>query len=373
MPPLLSAATHPADLIKEILKDRGISQKEFAKLADMRASHLNDILNRRRRITEEFALNVEKWLGMSAKSILEQQATFKLSIPSPSTNREEELANMELTCIDQLIDVKTLLKAVKAKCKTAVEKLRSLQEEFLIGDGFKAEYDSIATGCFRKSAKNGLDERMIATWIIMAKASATNIRPSVKFDYGSKKEVCERVRTALHLNKGNLMKDLTRILDSYGIVFRRVEKVDRASIDGFSFFTNPCTPCIVVTCRYDRIDNLAFTLMHELGHIYLRHTTPSKSRIDIDTRSINDEAEDRIEDAADEFAAYNLIASSSWKSAPPVPLNPFKIQQLYSEWATKLGFNKWIVLGHVSHITGMYKFKSDDTRHISGGKEANMN
>lgn len=345
---------------------------EFAKLVDMRPSHLNDILNKRRRITDEFALAVQKWLGLSAKFIVEQQAAFKLSQPLSSEGKEEE-ASMELENLDKFVNIKVLLKYAKKKFKTSVEKLTTLRTIYGLNEDFKNEYESIASGCFRKSAKNGLDERMIATWILIAKSSVANICPSRPFDPASKKEVCERIRTLLHRNEGTLMTDLTLILDSYGIVFKRVEKVDRASIDGFSFFNNTSTPCIVVTGRYDRIDNLAFTVMHELGHIYLKHTTPNRSRINVDTRSINDETEDRIEIAADEFASNNLIPASSWNSAPPVPLNPFKIQKLYSEWADKLHFNKWIVLGHVSHLTGMYKFKSDDTRQISGGKEVVMN
>lgn len=365
--------THPADFIREVLRERGISQREFAKLANLRPSHLNDILNKRRRITDEFALEVQKWLGLSAKSIIEQQAVFRLNQPSSDEKQKEERALSELNSIDQFVNIKLLIKASGKKCRTAIEQLDVIKTTYNIGTDFRNEYETIASGCFRKSAKNGLDERMIATWIILAKSSFSNACPSGLFDYSCRKEVCEKIRMILHRNEGNLMTDITHILDSYGILFKRVEKVDRASIDGFSFFCNPSTPCIVVTCRYDRIDNLAFTIMHELGHIYLRHTTPNRARINIDTRSINDEVEDRIEKLADEFASDNLISSSSWNSAPPVPLNPFQIQKLYSEWADKLHFNKWIVLGHVSHITGMYKFKSDNTRQISGGKEVCMN
>ncbi len=365
--------THPADLVKEILKERGISQREFAKLANMRPSHLNDILNKRRRITDEFALEVQKWLGLSAKSIVEQQAAYKLTHPDSAQDSQEEGASMELEAIDEFVNIKVLLKYSKKKYKSSLEKLHTLRTLFNIDGNLMKEYDSIASGCFRKSAKKGLDERMIATWIALAKASVADITPSGSFDYSDRKALCDRIRAILHRNEGNLMRDLTSILDSYGIVFRQVDKVDRASIDGFSFFSQPSTPCIVVTCRYNRIDNLAFTIMHELGHIYLKHTTPNKSRINVDTRSINDETEDRVEKAADEFAAQNLITPSSWNSAPQVPLNPYKIQSLYSEWAEKLNFNKWIVLGHLSHITGMYKFKSDISRQISGGKEVKMN
>ena len=370
------STTHPADLIKEVLKERRISQKDFAKLVDMRPSHLNDVLNHRRRISDEFALEVEKWLAIPAKSLLEMQATFSLTISSSQESgeveKEEARASFLLESLNTIVSVDTLLKSLKLKLKTAVEKLKVLNKEFNLTPEFKDEFDLVAEGNFRKSAKNGLDERMIATWILMAKSSVAGAKPTNQFVYTSKKEVCQKVVELLHNNRGNLMADLRALLDTYGIVFRRVEKVDKASIDGFSFYSKSGVPCIVVTCRYDRIDNLAFTLMHELGHIYLKHTTQTKPRINIDTRSVNDETAEtcnKIETAADEFAMESLIPSSSWNSAPPVPLNPFKIQSKYSEWATKLQLNKWIVLGHVSYVTGMYKFRTDETRKISGGKE----
>lgn len=371
----ITSTTHPADLIKDVLKDRRISQKDFAKLAGIRPSHLNDILNRRRRISDEFALEVEKWLAIPARSLLEMQATFSITEgvlqKDEETKREEERAKVLLESLDQFVSVDTLIKKLKLKLKTAVEKLEVLTKVYNLTPEFRSEFNLVVDCNFRKSAKNGLDERMIATWVLIAKTSVSQIRPINQFDFTTRKEVCSGVADLLHANDGNLMSDLAKFLDKYGIVFRRVEKVDKASIDGFSFYSDSETPCIVVTCRYDRIDNLAFTVMHELGHIYLNHTTPAKPRINIDTRSFNDEAEadNRIERAADVFASETLIPSSYWNSAPPVPLNPFKIQNIYSEWANKLQLNKWIVLGHVSHATGMYKFRTDETRKISGGKE----
>ena len=38
------------------------------------------------------------------------------------------------------------------------------------------------------------------------------------------------------------------------------------------------------------------------------------------------------------------------------------IQKKYSEWAAEKGLNKWLVLGRISYETGMYKFKSDESR-----------
>jgi HTH-type transcriptional regulator/antitoxin HigA len=52
-----------------------------------------------------------------------------------------------------------------------------------------------------------------------------------------------------------------------------------------------------------------------------------------------------------------------------VPLNPYVIQKKYTQWAKSKGLNPWIVLGRVSHETGMYRFTSDSSRSINKGKE----
>ena len=68
---------------------------------------------------------------------------------------------------------------------------------------------------------------------------------------------------------------------------------------------------------------------------------------------------------ANTFAADALIPKSIWVNAPRVIMNPHFIQKDYSNWAKKMGLNKWIVLGRVSHETGMYMFKSDKSREIN--------
>ena len=70
------------------------------------------------------------------------------------------------------------------------------------------------------------------------------------------------------------------------------------------------------------------------------------------------------EEEANAFASNVLIPQALWRIAPEVPMNPFVIQRRYTLWAEKNHLNKWIVLGRVSHETGMYKFKTDESRLI---------
>ena len=57
--------THPGDVVKEELEERGISQKEFASRTGISYTMLNEILNSKRPITSEIALVIEATLGNS--------------------------------------------------------------------------------------------------------------------------------------------------------------------------------------------------------------------------------------------------------------------------------------------------------------------
>ena len=141
-----------------------------------------------------------------------------------------------------------------------------------------------------------------------------------------------------------------------GIAFCIEEKVDKASVDGYSFIEDG-TPHIILTRRYDRIDNFAFALMHEVGHIYLHYLDGSRSDCKLSIPDYDNES-------AEEKEANALIPNEEWKNAPRVRVNPAMIQRKYTQWAIEKGLNKWIVLGRISYETGMYKFRSDESRRI---------
>lgn len=356
--------THPGLLIKNELKDRGISQKAFAEAIGMRPSHISEVINGNRRITIPFADCVEDWLGISAKLLLDMQLTYDIACKSnDAENAEEYVANSFLSELDQIINVKSLLKGLGKM--SSIEKRDYLLSHYGITSvgALRDCFNSLALNCFRRSAKTGLDERMIATWVVKARSVARNEKPKRKFSLSKCGDLCPIIVDILHRNQDTLV-NVKQVLSDFGIAFMVIEKMDHASIDGYSFYEGD-TPCIILTMRYKRIDNLAFTLMHELGHIFLEHTTNEKQRISVDIRSFNDEDENVQELEADRFASEWLIPDKLWNLAPMAPMNPFVIQKRYFEWAEKRNLNKWIVLGRLSHETGIYKFKSDDSRTVN--------
>ena len=63
---------------KPELDERGISQKEFAKILGTQPSHLSEVLNGKRALTTELAVKIENAIGLPAKILLSAQTQYEL-------------------------------------------------------------------------------------------------------------------------------------------------------------------------------------------------------------------------------------------------------------------------------------------------------
>lgn len=360
-------------LLKAELERRGISQKDFAEAFGLKSSNLSGILNGRRKIPISLIPVVSEMLNIPESAIIIAQKNFQKKPSSSEIGSEEEVAaKAELDSFEKIISLKSLLRGLATLKSTAVEKLQILREHYGLtcASDLLRSSQSLTENCFRRSDKTGLDQIMITTWVIKVKAAAMNPEntPERPFDIGEMEKLSRAMSETLHKNSGNTPKKVKKLLNSYGIGYIEMEKEPKASIDGYSFLLNG-RPYIAVTRRFDRIDNYAFNIMHELGHIYLGHVDET-GKINVAVpMSESSESFPSQEEEADRFATENLIPNSVWFLAPPVPLNPYVIQKKYTQWAKAKGLNPWIVLGRVSHETGMYRFTSDAFRSINKGKE----
>lgn len=353
-------ATHPGTVIKLELEERGISQKEFAEMLGIQRSHLNEIIKGKRSMTNNVADRIEEVLGISSVSLMNLQTQYEYDIRQiEKKSIEEQEALNTLRLFDEIFDVKTLLKRLGCSCNMATEKLAFLVSE--IHQSEPAELKLEANGMFKKFSKTGQDPRMLMTWKLLAETTARKIQPRKTFLPEKKEELLKELTKAFH-NNTDTINQISNVFSDNGISFCIVKKVEKASVDGYSFIDNGI-PYIIVTERYDRIDNLAFSVLHEVGHIFLHYLDGIKNEFHLSIPDYDNES--IAEHEANVFAANALIPINLWKNAPKVRVNPIDIQKTYTDWAEKNGFNKWIVLGRIAYETGMYKFKSDESRKIN--------
>jgi HTH-type transcriptional regulator/antitoxin HigA len=360
-------------LLKMELARRGITHKDFAEAFGMKPSNFSVILNGRRKIPVHLIPVVSELLSIPESAIINYQKNFTVkSMTSVIESTKEAEADAELEEFEKVVSLKSLLSGIVSRNSTAVDRLQALREHYGLttASALLDSSNKLADNCFRRSDKTGLDYIMINTWVVKVRAEAKRPDncPVNHFDRSCMDQLVPCISEILHANTGNTPEKVKKLLNDNGIGYVELPKEIKASIDGYSFMLNG-TPYIAVTRRYDRIDNYAFSIMHELGHIYYGHIDETGKINVAVAMSESDENLPSQESEADRFATERLIPNKVWLLAPPVPLNPYVIQKKYTQWAKSKNLNPWIVLGRVSHETGMYRFTSDSSRSINKGKE----
>lgn len=358
----ISEIIHPGSILGMELKQRGFSQKKFAAQIDIQPSHLSEVIRGKRSFNRALADKLEAAIGIPSQHWMQLQMRYDNKVKEADLQNNVELgANNVLIGYDEVYDMKSIYNYIGLTNERPSVRLRVCKEELKFGT--PAEQKHIVQGHFHRSEKTGLDTRMIATWAVLAKYKASREpNPNGKFERTQMDKLSCELRSIFNENRNTLNRVKWK-LSEYGVKFCQVEKLPHASIDGYSFVEDGI-PSIVVTKRINRIDNIAFAVLHEVGHLKLHFDSNSKWNPNFATQD-EDSLVTKEEIEANDFAANALIPKDIWADAPMVQPNSFEIQLKYKKWAKMKGINVWIALGRLSHETGMYKFKSDKTREIN--------
>lgn len=92
-----SEPIHPGELIKEEIRYRGLSQKEFAHLTGISYTVLNEVLNCKRAVTTEYALLFEAALGIEAGMWIRIQTDYNIQTAKQNKSFAERLAKIRQT------------------------------------------------------------------------------------------------------------------------------------------------------------------------------------------------------------------------------------------------------------------------------------
>jgi HTH-type transcriptional regulator/antitoxin HigA len=133
------------------------------------------------------------------------------------------------------------------------------------------------------------------------------------FDHENKEKLVEELKTIILKNKEVLNKVQSKLRE-HGIKLIYQTKGEKTPVDGVSFWSDG-NPAIGMTLRHKRLDNFAFTLFHELGHVYEHLVNNNTAEfIDLDIKSEEEEYKNSAEEKeANAFAQKGLINEKEWK------------------------------------------------------------
>jgi HTH-type transcriptional regulator/antitoxin HigA len=341
-------AMHPGGMLKDELDAREIKQNDFAKLIGYKATQLNEIIKGKRSINADFALLIGKALAMEPSFWMGLQSQYdldKVRIEEKNKSRVEAIGVWEM--MKDYIAVKYLKKTgwIYGDPMEDIPKIKTLYNVTSIEE-FPALY---ANGRFRKSTKLETDTLNLVAWTKVVSYKANNLEVK-KFNHNKQEELINKLKELLKENNKTLFK-VQSLLNEYGIKLVVEERPDKCPIDAYSFWSNG-KPAIGITLRHKRIDNFAFNLFHELGHVFL-HLTNDNTVDFIDYENDEQKYRNSIEEKqANQFASNRLVDEKVWTlfKKNTIEFTDSSIKQ----FAKQQNVHPAIVLGRLGHELKLY-------------------
>ncbi|UKJ07936.1 HigA family addiction module antitoxin [Solitalea lacus] len=352
-------ATHPGEVLKEELEANAIKQKDFALQTGIPRTQLNEIIKGKRGINADIALRIGKALQMDADLWMNLQSGFDLAIA-----RIKEKNRAQLEAMDRWDMIKNYipLKFYKKHSVISGNPLKDIETVFTIygaknSDELISVYSKTSYACFRKSEKLEIDKINLIGWVKLVNYKATQLSVAA-FDCSSKEQLLAELKQIFRANKNTV--ELTQLtLGRHGIKLVAQQKPDKCAIDGISFWSNG-NPAVGISLRHLRIDNFAFTIMHELGHIFLHLVNNNTAEfIDLED-SDNGYGNSKEEIEANQFSADALIDKHAWQDFT-AKSTIHNTKHVY-DFAKKVGVHPALIYGRYSKETGNYKIKTSIDR-----------
>lgn len=309
MPPFI--ATHPYDIVIDEINARGMTKKELALRMGIAQSNLSRMFKTKPCVTAEMAGRLEKALEIPATEWLGLQAQYNKDLKAIEQRDEyEKIACETEKMLSAVLNLKELYSRLNISTslfiKDKLERLKSIMGMDVLD---VARLMSVCNGDFKKSDKLSVDERNQTTWLLLAYISARQNKPQRSFDKGNAKIAAEMIADMTH--RGTIKESLiAQTLESLGIGYSVVGKLDKTPIDGYSVWVDG-HPSIVTTHRHNDMSMLIFNVIHELGHIEL-HMEEKNGSSYVATKYVYSSM-DTKEIEANDFAKRILIPDETWK------------------------------------------------------------
>lgn len=306
-------ATHPGLILADEMEANGYSQIDLAKLIDIKRSQLNEIIKGKRNINADLALLLEKALGIDADFWMEAQKNYDLDKARIEAKNKEQLEAIEIWNVAKVFIPVAFYKKEQVISGNPVQDIHKIREIYGV-----VNLDELATRSvqqnyarFKKSTKLKTDVVNIMGWVKLVQYKASDI-VVVPFNHENKEILIDQLRTILFENK-NVLEKVQHTLHENGIKLVYQTKGEKTPVDGVSFWSNG-NPAIGMTLRHNRLDNFAFTLFHELGHVYEHLINNNQAEfIDLDIKNEEEEYRNSIEEKqANHFAQNSLIPNEDW-------------------------------------------------------------
>jgi HTH-type transcriptional regulator/antitoxin HigA len=290
----------PGNTIRATLEDLGMSQAELARRMGRPPGKINEIIQGKRGITAETALELESVLGLPASFWLNREQAYRLAL-SEQAQLQQQQADCEIAREFPCAAMASL--GWIERSATPLGKYRELLRFF-----GTAKLSSLTKAVdlaprFRRKQGDGACQRSLAAWLRKGLIEAQRIE-TAEFDQQRMEQSLDVFRQLTVDGPDALLSELSKVAADFGIAVVFVPHLPKTYVGGAAYWHGG-KPVIQLSFRGMMHDILWFNFFHELGHILLH----SKEKTWLDDFSEDQEVHEL---EANQFAAATLIPDASW-------------------------------------------------------------
>jgi HTH-type transcriptional regulator / antitoxin HigA len=326
----------PGEFLRDELESRNWTQIEFAEIIGKDTRLVYEIINGKRAVTPETAIIFGEALGTSPELWLNLESQYQLSKVRSKQSTVSRKAQLHTK-----FPVREMIKRGWIEATDSIDLLESQLFNFF---GMKDTNDkpSFVHAAKKQSYKDAPIQQI--AWLCRARKIAFSA-PAQKYSVANLSKAMDDLKSELEYVEG--IRNVASILAKAGIRFVIVEPLAGSKIDGACFWLDNKSPVVVLSLRYDRIDNFWHTLLHELDHV--KHGEGMEQPvIDIDILDTTGNGKPAMEIRASETAAENLIPANEMTGFI-ARVNPMFSDDLIVGFAKRIHVHPGIVVGQLQN------------------------
>ena len=300
--------TPPGATIKEQLKDRGMSQKEFAARMDMSEKHISKLINGEVQLTSEVAVRLEMVLGVPAKFWNNLEGIYREKLikaeAENAMDKDEEIAKKlpynEMAKYGWVPETRVLK-----------EKVVHLRKYFELVELSLLENIQITRIACRRLAVTEKSDLALLAWAQEARIKAREIETAPINVKGLMNSI-PKIRLMTVMKAKEFSPKLKSMLAECGIALVFLPHLQGSFLQGASFIDGNKI-VVGLTTRGKDADKFWFSLFHELAHIILGHIGQMNGISEDDEQAANSWSGDTLIPGNDfaEFVDRKSFSASS--------------------------------------------------------------
>lgn len=326
-------AVPPGEFLAEELDARGMSQKDLALRTGRPEQTISAIINGKKAITQDTALELEKVLGIPAVFWVNLEGSYRLTRARERESTELEKQHDWLSAFPvKEMQQRDLLPKTQQK----EDLLRALLGFFGAASFSALREKEHAVLGYRVTAGSAVNEAALWSWLREGEnaGDAIETRP---YDEGAFRERLREIRPLTRQHPNVAFPAVREICASAGVAFVVVKEYPKSGANGVARWLGPEKALIQLSTKRRWTDIFWFSFFHEAYHVLEAH----KKKVFVNGIGQDDSSEV----SADQFAARTLIPDEAWATFLQRAVTPSTVRS----FSNQLDLDVGIVVGRLQH------------------------